>query len=201
MTNTKKIIFIRHCKAEMGGVDKERKLDEDGVIQSKSLGKKLNNLLSKEVRVYSSPFQRATESIQALLEFNSDIKISTSSFLEEIDHGKSDEFSKHEIIKKMWDDENFCIDGHNSQKKHFLKIKPDLDKIMSDFNSGSHDMILVTHGNLLGIILKFYFKKSFGFNEWKKMSMPDLYILPFDANVKDQNFIRDVDNIDKIYYI
>ena len=51
MTNTKKIIFIRHCKAEMGGVDRERKLDEDGVIQSKSLGKKLNNLLSKEVRV------------------------------------------------------------------------------------------------------------------------------------------------------
>ena len=25
----KKIIFIRHCKAEMGGVDKERKLDEE----------------------------------------------------------------------------------------------------------------------------------------------------------------------------
>ncbi len=197
----KKIIFIRHCKAEMGGVDKERKLDDDGVIQSKSLGKKLNDLLSKDVKIYSSPFKRAIQSIKTLQEFNSNIDIVSKTFLQEIDHGKSNDLSKHEIIKKMWEDENFCIEDHNSQKEHFSKIKADIDKIMNDFISGSHDLVLVTHGNLLGIILKFYFKKNFGFNEWKQMSMPDLYILPFDKNVKDQDFIRDVENIDKIYYI
>ena len=53
----KKIIFIRHCKAEMGGIDKERKLDEDGIAQSKSLGEKLSHLLSDNVKVYSSPFK------------------------------------------------------------------------------------------------------------------------------------------------
>ena len=72
---------------------------------------------------------------------------------------------------------------------------------MKEFSTGSHDLVLVTHGNLLGMILKFYFKKSFGFEEWKKMSMPDLYILPFDENSNPQDFIRDVENIDKIYYI
>ena len=197
----KKIIFIRHCKAEMGGVDKERKLDDDGVIQSKSLGKKLNDLLSKDVKIYSSPFKRAIQSIKTLQEFNSNIDIVSKTFLQEIDHGKSNDLSKHEIIKKMWEDENFCIEDHNSQKEHFSKIKTDIDEIMNDFISGSHDLVLVTHGNLLGIVLKFYFKKNFGFNEWKQMSMPDLYILPFDKNVKDQDFIRDVENIDKIYYI
>ena len=101
----------------------------------------------------------------------------------------------------MWEDENFFIEGHDSQKKHFEAIKQDLDAIMDEFTNGSHDLVLVTHGNLLGIILKFYFKKNFGFDEWKKMSMPDLYILPFDENSKPQDFVRDVENIDKIYYI
>ena len=197
----KKIIFIRHCKAEMGGVDKERKLDEDGIAQSKSLGKKLSHLLSNNVKVYSSPFTRAIQSIITLKELNNKIEIESKTFLEEIDHGKSKELSKHEIIKKMWEDENFFIEGHDSQKKHFEGIKQDLDTIMDEFTNGSHDLVLVTHGNLLGIILKFYFKKNFGFDEWKKMSMPDLYILPFDENSKPQDFVRDVENIDKIYYI
>ena len=197
----KKIIFIRHCKAEMGGVDKERKLDEDGIAQSKSLGKKLSYLLSNNVKVYSSPFTRAIQSITTLKEHNNKIEIESKAFLEEIDHGKSKELSKHEIIKKMWEDENFFIEGHDSQKKHFEGIKQDLDAIMDEFTNGSHDLVLVTHGNLLGIILKFYFKKNFGFDEWKKMSMPDLYILPFDENSKPQDFVRDVENIDKIYYI
>lgn len=197
----KKIIFIRHCKAEMGGIDKDRKLDEDGIAQSKSLGLKLKNLLSNDVKVYSSPFTRAIESIRTLKEYNDKIEIESKMFLEEIDHGKSKELSKHEIIKKMWEDENFCIEGHLSQKNHFEEIKQDLDAIMDEFTNGSHDLVLVTHGNLLGIILKFYFKKSFGFDEWKKMSMPDLYILPFDKNSKPQDFVRDVENIDKIYYI
>ena len=197
----KKIIFIRHCKAEMGGVDKERKLDEDGIAQSKSLGKKLSHLLSNNVKVYSSPFTRAIQSIITLKELNNKIEIESKTFLEEIDHGKSKELSKHEIIKKMWEDENFFIEGHDSQKKHFEGIKQDLDALMDEFTNGSHDLVLVTHGNLLGIILKFYFKKNFGFDEWKKMSMPDLYILPFDENSKPQDFVRDVENIDKIYYI
>ena len=101
----------------------------------------------------------------------------------------------------MWEDENFFIEGHDSQKKHFEGIKQDLDKIIDEFTAGSHDLVLVTHGNLLGMILKFYFNKNFGFDEWKKMSMPDLYILPFDENSKPKDFIRDVENIDKIYYI
>ena len=33
------------------------------------------------------------------------------------------------------------------------------------------------------------------------MSMPDLYILPFNDKGENQDFIRDIDNIEKIYYI
>ena len=41
----KKIVLIRHGKAAMEGKDHERKLDEDGLIQAKSLSDKLVKLV------------------------------------------------------------------------------------------------------------------------------------------------------------
>ncbi|SDZ31304.1 Histidine phosphatase superfamily (branch 1) [Bacillus sp. 166amftsu] len=37
-----------------------------------------------------------------------------------------------------------------------------------------HVTLLVTHGNLLTLILK-HFDERFGFNEWKNLSNPDVY--------------------------
>ena len=69
------------------------------------------------------------------------------------------------------------------------------------FNSnGNEDIIIVTHGNLLGIILKFYFKRNFGFNDWKIMSMPDLYELSIENN-NIISFNRNIENINKLFYI
>ena len=39
----KKIFFIRHGKAAMEGVDRERVLDADGIIQATSLCKKIKD--------------------------------------------------------------------------------------------------------------------------------------------------------------
>ena len=38
---SKRIVLVRHCKASMEGADKERALDNDGLIQSQSLCKKI----------------------------------------------------------------------------------------------------------------------------------------------------------------
>tara|TARA_Y100000591_G_C21808733_1_gene686566 strand:+ start:221 stop:829 length:609 start_codon:yes stop_codon:yes gene_type:complete len=201
MGQIKKIVFIRHCKAEMGGVDHERKLDEDGIAQSISLSKKLQKLILNKVTVYSSPFVRAVESIKPYLKDNPNANLIEETSLEEIDHGKSPDLSKHQIIEKMWNDENFSIEGHKSQKDHFQTVQPFLEKIIDNFYKNNDDLILITHGNLLGMILKFYFKKDFKFENWKKMSMPDVYILEFDEKNVSSEFIRDIDKINKLYYI
>ena len=101
----------------------------------------------------------------------------------------------------MWNDENFSIEGHKSQKDHFQTVQPFLEKIIDNFYKNNDDLILITHGNLLGMILKFYFKKDFKFENWKKMSMPDVYILEFDEKNVSSEFIRDIDKINKLYYI
>ena len=197
----KKIVFIRHGKAAMAGQDHERELDEDGIIQANSLKKKLIELGLKNTRVYSSPFKRAIQTIEPFLKEKGDDNAIVTSDLEEIHMPKDEKLSKHQIIEKMWEDEFFKVGNGISHSEHFNKIKPFLDEVFDKFKSEKEDIIVITHGVLIGIILKFYFKIKFGFSDWKKMTMPDIYMLNYDA---ENNFIemkRDNNNIERIFSI
>ena len=197
----KKIVFIRHGKAAMAGQDHERELDEDGIIQANSLKKKLVELGLKNTKVYSSPFKRAVQTIDPFLSEKNGNKAIITADLEEIHMPKDEKLSKHQIIEKMWEDELFKVGNGISHSEHFNKIKPFLDEVFNKFKSENEDIIMITHGVLIGIILKFFFDIKFGFNDWKKMTMPDIYMLSFD---KDNNFIemkRDNNNIERIFSI
>jgi 2,3-bisphosphoglycerate-dependent phosphoglycerate mutase len=197
----KKIVFIRHGKAAMAGQDHERELDEDGIIQANSLKMKLIELGLKNTKVYSSPFKRAVQTIEPFLSEKNGNKAIISTDLEEIHMPKDEKLSKHQIIEKMWEDELFKVGNGISHSEHFNKIKPFLDEVFNKFKSENEDIIMITHGVLIGIILKFFFDIKFGFNDWKKMTMPDIYMLSFD---KDNNFIemkRDNNNIERIFSI
>jgi 2,3-bisphosphoglycerate-dependent phosphoglycerate mutase len=197
----KKIVFIRHGKAAMAGQDHERELDEDGIIQANSLKMKLIELGLKNTKVYSSPFKRAVQTIDPFLSEKNGNKAIITNDLEEIHMPKDEKLSKHQIIEKMWEDELFKVGNGISHSEHFNKIKPFLDEVFNKFKSENEDIIMITHGVLIGIILKFFFDIKFGFNDWKKMTMPDIYMLSFD---KDNNFIemkRDNNNIERIFSI
>ena len=197
----KKIVFIRHGKAAMAGQDHERELDEDGIIQANSLKMKLIELGLKNTKVYSSPFKRAVQTIDPFLSEKNGNKAIITNDLEEIHMPKDEKLSKHQIIEKMWEDELFKVGNGISHSEHYNKIKPFLDEVFNKFKSENEDIIMITHGVLIGIILKFFFDIKFGFNDWKKMTMPDIYMLSFD---KDNNFIemkRDNNNIERIFSI
>ena len=197
----KRIVLIRHGKAAMVGKDHERVLDEDGIIQAKSLKAKLVSLGLKCSKIYSSPFNRAIQTIKPFSEINKDVIIEQKKELEEIHMPKDQNLSKHQIIEKMWSDENFKILDGVSHKDHFEKIKPFLSEIFQSFKSNKKDLVIISHGVLIGLILKFFFKIKFNFNDWKTMTMPDIYFLIFDDS---NNFIemkRDNTNIERIFRI
>ena len=114
---------------------------------------------------------------------------------------KDEKLSKHQIIEKMWTDENFKIHDGLSHRDHFNKIYPFLSDTFKNFKSNDEDLVIISHGVLIGLILKFFFKIKFGFADWKTMTMPDIYFLNFDEN---NNFIemkRDNTNIERIFQI
>lgn len=197
----KRIVLIRHGKAVMGGKDHERELDEDGIIQAQSLKRKLLEIGLDNADIYSSPFRRAIQTIKPFADTNKNISITESHQLEEIHMPKDENLSKHQVIEKMWEDENFKISEGLSHREHFDKIKPFLSNIFDNFKSNNKDLVIITHGVLIGIILKFFFKMSFGFNKWKTMSMPDIYFLNFDDNNKFLEMKRDNSNIERIFTI
>ena len=179
----KKIYLIRHGKASMDGIDRERNLDEDGKIQAISLCKKIKKQFKdKKVRIISSPFTRAFQTIESLSK-DMNLNIEKSEILEEIKIGKDENLTKHQIIEKMWSNENFKVKNGSSHSEHVKIIREELDKIFSNFYKGNYNLILVSHGNSIGIILKYFLNIKFTFDNWKKITMPDMYSLDFD----DQN--------------
>ena len=197
----KKLYLIRHGKASMEGADRERTLDEDGIIQATSLCNKIRNQFKdKSIRLISSPFRRAVQTIEKLSEdFQADIEKNSS--LEEIKIGKDENITKHQIIEKMWSDENFKVSNGSSQLEHVNQIKSELNKILKDFYENEYNLILVSHGNSIGIILKYFLNQKFTFDDWKNISMPDMYCLGFDKDNKITSFKRDIEGIEKIFTI
>ena len=114
---------------------------------------------------------------------------------------KDEKLTKHQIIEKMWEDESFKVSDGISHKDHFNKINHFLNKIFEEFKSEDQDLVIISHGVLIGIILKFFFKMSFGFNDWKTMTMPDIYLLNFDEKNNFIDFKRDNNNIERIFQI
>ena len=197
----KKIYLIRHGKASMDGIDRERNLDEDGKIQAISLCKKIKKQFKdKKVRIISSPFTRALQTIESLSK-DMNLNIEKSEILEEIKIGKDENLTKHQIIEKMWSNENFKVKNGSSHSEHVKIIREELDKIFSNFYKGNYNLILVSHGNSIGIILKYFLNIKFTFDDWKKITMPDMYSLDFDDQNKVIDFKRDVEGIEKIFSI
>ena len=197
----KKLTLIRHGKAAMEGSDRERVLDDDGIIQATSLCKKIKDKIEgQKVRIISSPFKRAMQTIEKLsLDFGANIEKSDA--LEEINIGKDENLSKHQIIEKMWSDKNFKVSNGSSQLEHVNQIKSELNKILKDFYENDYNLFLVSHGNSIGIFLKYFLNQKFTFEDWKNISMPDMYSVSFDESNKVTQFKRDVEGIEKIFKI
>tara|TARA_B100000989_G_scaffold77723_1_gene55207 strand:+ start:143 stop:703 length:561 start_codon:yes stop_codon:yes gene_type:complete len=185
----------------MGGDERLRELDADGVKQSLSLSKKISEKINENTIVYSSPFTRALQSLEPLLKIYNNMKIYPNDNLKEINIGKSDQYSKHQIIEKMWNDKNFKVTTGESQKECYERIQIFLNETFKIFKEENKNIIFVTHGNLIGIILKYFFNLDFNFQMWKKISMPDFYEIVFDDNYIAKNLKRDIENVDNLFYV
>ena len=125
----KKIYLIRHGKAVMEGTDIERALDEDGKIQAISLCKKIKEQFKdKKIKIFSSPFIRAMQTVEGLSQ-EMNVQIEHTASLEEIKMGKDPQLSKHEIIEKMWADDKFKTEKLKLLATTIGSIAPDFSWI------------------------------------------------------------------------
>ena len=169
----KKIYVIRHCEAE--GQPSEASLTNRGHKQAIELAKFFTNI--KIDRVITSPLLRAIQSIEPLVE-NKKMKLEIDSRLSERILSVKDLPDWLEKLKATFINMDLKFEGGESSNEAAYRIVSVVKDIL---NSENKNTIIVTHGNLMSLLLN-DINQDFGFEQWKNLSNPDVFLLHFINN-------------------
>lgn len=168
--SVKHIYLVRHCKAT--GQESGAELTEVGQLQAYQLSEFLTD---KQIDyIVSSPFERALSSIRPLAQ-KLDLRIHIDNRLSErfLSSEKLDDWMNS--LKETFEFMDLTLPGGESSReatKRGISVVEDLLK-RPELN-----IAVVTHGNLLSLMLKYYDSRS-GFDEWRRLTNPDVYELVF----------------------
>lgn len=166
------IYIVRHCKAE--GQSPSANLTDEGYLQAEMLSE---FLYDKNIEyIVSSPFIRALQSISPLAE-RLQLRVMTDARLSERILCNEDHPNWREMLRNTFYDLELCYTGgetSTSAMNRALSVIADVK-----FNK-LNSVVIVTHGNLMSLLLKYY-DNTFGFEEWERLSNPDIYHLEFDG--------------------
>lgn len=180
--NTKKIYLIRHCKAE--GQPPEAKLTEVGVAQALELKEFLKPYDIKYIT--SSPYVRAVDTITPLSkEINIPVNIDERLKEKVLTSREVEDFTP--LLQAAFVDMDLKYEGGESSKEAMARAIEALSDLL---NREENNIAVVTHGELFSLIIK-YFEPSFGYEGWKSLSNPDVYVLTIEGkNIKDVDIKR-----------
>ncbi|MFJ8071817.1 histidine phosphatase family protein [Peribacillus sp. NPDC096447] len=162
----KKIYIVRHCEAQ--GQPSESQLTEKGSKQAKYLVDFFSN--AKIDRIISSPFLRAIQSVEPLSE-KTNIKIEIDERLSERTLSTTDLPDWYEKLKATFNDMELKFEGGESSQEAMNRI---VDVVEEVFKSGTENTVIVSHGNIISLLLKNY-NRDFDFECWGNLSNPDVF--------------------------
>jgi 2,3-bisphosphoglycerate-dependent phosphoglycerate mutase len=164
------IYVVRHCKAE--GQAPDAPLTAAGLLQSEQLAQ---FLADKQIDyIVSSPFERARRTIMPLAN-QLGIEVVLDGRLKERVLAGKNRPDWRDMLLQTYDDLNLCYEGGESSHAAMGRA---VRAVMDVLQSRYHNAVIVSHGNLISLLLK-HFDHRIGFNEWEAMSSPDVYRLFF----------------------
>lgn len=165
---SKNIYIVRHCEAK--GQPAESQLTEKGFKQAEELARFFSNIPID--RIVSSPFLRAIQSVEPLSKAI-DKTIEVDDALAERTLSSLDLPDWMEKLKATYEDLELKFEGGESSKEAMDRIVTVVEEALE---SDAENIIIVTHGNIMSLLLKNY-KNSFGFEDWKNLMNPDVFLL------------------------
>jgi len=168
----KHIYVIRHCEAK--GQSSDASLTEQGFQQAEVLA---DFFADKKIdRIISSPFLRAIQTIEPL-STRENINIEMDERLSERILSTSDLPDWYEKLKATFTDMELKFEGGESSNEAMERI---VNVVEETFKSKSEHTIIVSHGNIMTLLLKHY-NSDVDFQLWTQLSNPDVFRL----SVKD----------------
>lgn len=176
----KKLILVRHCSAT--GQEPDAALTLAGEKQAISLAHFLVEKKLSIQSIISSPFKRTMQSITPFAtEINIPIIIDERLTERILSREPMDDWLQK--LEKTFTNLGLAFHGGESSQEAMNRVAPLIQHVLQ---SEKHTTLLVTHGNLLTLILKM-FDQNIGFSTWKQMSNPDVYeitITKDETNIK-----------------
>ena len=172
----KKIYLVRHCEAE--GQEPNASLSANGREQAVSLAQALSSIPFD--KLYSSPYLRATQSIEPLA-LQLDKQITIDDRLEERHLTVESIENWLEELEKTFINLSYKLEGGESSREaasRGVAVIQDVLYYAKEF------ALVMTHGNMLTLLLN-YFDSSYGFHTWKSLNNPDVYCLTFNNDQID----------------
>lgn len=170
----KYVYVVRHCQAE--GQAPDAPLTAAGVQQAHKLAEFLTD---KHIEhIISSPYERAYRSITPFADQHGVVAIALDDRLTERVLSGTNHPDWRDMLRKTYDDLELCYEGGESST---TAMKRASSVITEALESGYNNVVIVSHGNLISLLLK-HFDDRFGFKEWESLSNPDVYHLTFDED-------------------
>lgn len=175
----KKLIVIRHCSAT--GQERDAELTIAGKNQANTLAAFLLENQLQIDHIISSPFVRAIDSIRPYV-LKANLSIEEDERLAEriLSNVPMDDWMQK--LESTFTNIDIAFSGGESTKQATDRA---ISLIQDVLKLNHTTTLLVTHGNLLTLILK-HFDRTIGFSEWRTLTNPDVYEITID----EQSFIK-----------
>jgi 2,3-bisphosphoglycerate-dependent phosphoglycerate mutase len=163
----KTLYVVRHCKAE--GQEADAPLTPEGVAQANSLAGLLAT--ANIERIVSSPYVRATQTIAPLAR-RLGLAVELDMRLVERVLCSASRPDWQELLCASFADLDLSFEGGESSREAMQRAVAVVTEIQ---RHSVQSTLLVTHGNLMALLLK-HFDDSIGFADWWcALSNPDVY--------------------------
>lgn len=173
----KKIYLLSHCLAS--GQHKDSPLTTEGTRQSQLLSIFLNDHDFPIDKIISSSYFRAVESIKPYA-IQKGIKIETDDRLHEFILSNEPIEDWIGALERAFSDDAYQLPGGESASSAVSRANKVLNEI---YQGDATNVVLVTHRNLLSLILKQY-DDEFNFENWKELKNPDIYVITYEDHVQ-----------------
>ncbi|MFB4169157.1 histidine phosphatase family protein [Virgibacillus sp. JSM 102003] len=170
------LYLIRHCAAD--GQHSDSPLTNEGIRQAHLLSAFFTEQNINIDKIISSPYLRAVESIKPYAEQNN-IEVKVDGRLKEriLSEDPIDDWI--DVLEQSFTDLDFSLPGGESSNDAVKRVTSVIENIHSEDNATN--VILVSHGNLIALLLNQY-EPNFGFEAWKNLRNPDVYLIKIDDN-------------------
>ncbi len=165
------VYLIRHGKSELGGADAERGLEPEGLVHAEQIADRLVSVTPPVKALYSSPFRRAGLTMEPLAK-RLGLNVAVADEFREKTMSDEPIADLRAARQRMWEDFDFRLPGGETNVEAQVRATTALNKIQSAHPDEA--VAVVSHGTLMGLILN-TFDPSFGYEEWRAITMPDIF--------------------------